>query len=73
VPIDFVIELSWFQVDVLAADLEGQMARYPDFAQAKGRGLETVLEAGDAVFIPKRWWHACQSLSGSISVNFWWV
>lgn len=32
-----------------------------------------VLEPGDAVFIPLRWWHHCISTSLSCSVNFWWL
>lgn len=33
---------------------------------------ETVLEPGDSLFIPRGWWHYVESLSTSISVNFWW-
>jgi ribosomal protein L16 Arg81 hydroxylase len=67
------IQSNTSQVDVLAADLEHQTSLYPNFAEVRSSGVETVLETGDAVFIPKRWWHACESKSGSISVNFWWV
>ncbi|KAA8902039.1 hypothetical protein TRICI_005959 [Trichomonascus ciferrii] len=33
--------------------------------------LETTLNPGDAVFIPKGWWHHVRSLSSSISISFW--
>lgn len=31
-----------------------------------------VLRPGDALLIPKGWWHHCTSLTISISVSFWW-
>lgn len=34
---------------------------------------ELTLEPGDMLFIPKGWWHAADSLTTSISVNFWWA
>lgn len=31
-----------------------------------------VLEEGDLLFIPLKWWHYLKSLSTSFSVSFWW-
>ena len=49
----------------------------PDFSRfPKLRGVETLvaeLEPGDAIYIPRRWWHHGRSLAVSISVNFWWA
>ncbi len=53
-------------VDIDAPDTE----RHPLFAAAPF--LDCVLEAGQALYIPKRWWHYVKSLSTSASVNFWW-
>ncbi|MEO8603912.1 MAG: cupin-like domain-containing protein [bacterium] len=49
----------------------------PDFAAfPKLRGIETLVaevEAGDAIYIPRRWWHHVRTLETSIAVNFWWA
>lgn len=39
------------------------------FNQAKP--LQVLLEEGDALFIPKGYWHDVRSLTTSISVNYW--
>lgn len=31
-----------------------------------------ILEKGDAIFIPSRWWHFVKTLDTSISLNYWW-
>lgn len=54
------------QVDVRNPDL----ARYPLYADA--RPCVVLLEAGDALYIPKRWWHAVHSIDLALSVNYWW-
>lgn len=33
--------------------------------------LQTVLQPGDLLYLPPRWWHAMHSLSRSFSVSFW--
>lgn len=35
--------------------------------------LEVVLEPGDALYLPSRWWHQTRSLDVSVSFNFWWA
>ena len=37
------------------------------------RPLEIVLEAGDAIYLPSRWWHHVRTLDVSLSVAFWWA
>ncbi|GAQ89752.1 hypothetical protein KFL_005580040 [Klebsormidium nitens] len=43
---------------------------FPLFATA--HFTECVLEAGEVLYIPPRWWHYVTSLSKSFSVSFWW-
>ena len=31
-----------------------------------------VLQPGEMLYIPPRWWHYVKSLSVSFSVSFWW-
>jgi ribosomal protein L16 Arg81 hydroxylase len=42
---------------------------FPLFSQA--RHLDCVLNAGEALFIPKGWWHYVRALDDSISVSCW--
>lgn len=54
------------------ADIE-----HPDFVRFPLlRRVETVvaeLEPGDAIYIPRRWWHHVRTLELSASVNYWWA
>lgn len=34
--------------------------------------FECVLQAGEMLFIPPRWWHAVDAITRSFSVSFWW-
>ena len=34
---------------------------------------EVILEPGDSLFLPSRWWHLTRSLDVSASFNFWWA
>jgi Cupin-like domain len=44
-----------------------------DFPLLKGASyVETILEPGQMLFIPKGWIHYVRSLSPSIGVSFWW-
>lgn len=45
--------------------------RFPDFAQTPY--LECQLEAGDMLFIPRKYWHYVRALSPSWSVSYWWT
>ena len=35
--------------------------------------IEVILQAGDALYLPSRWWHQVRSLDISASFNFWWA
>jgi len=43
---------------------------YPMYASAPF--FDCILESGEMLYIPVRWWHYVKSLSTSASVNFWW-
>lgn len=45
-------------------------AAFPLFAGA--RFADALLGPGDALFIPRGWWHFVQACSPSCSVSFWW-
>lgn len=34
--------------------------------------LDCILEEGEMLYIPPKWWHYVRSLSLSFSVSFWW-
>uniref|UniRef100_A0A453RJF9 JmjC domain-containing protein n=1 Tax=Aegilops tauschii subsp. strangulata TaxID=200361 RepID=A0A453RJF9_AEGTS len=34
--------------------------------------MDNILEEGDLLYIPPKWWHYVRSLSTSFSVSFWW-
>lgn len=56
-------------VHVSAPDLN----RYPRFASALEVGEEAELNPGDAIFIPKDWFHHVESLERfNVLVNYWW-
>ena len=35
--------------------------------------IEVIVEPGDALYLPSRWWHQVRSLDVSASFNFWWA
>ena len=43
---------------------------YPSFLDAKY--FETILDQGEALYVPVGWWHYVRSLDVSFSVSFWW-
>jgi hypothetical protein len=61
---------SWHVSRVGSAD-SADFNAHPLFRQA--RAVESVVEAGDIVFIPNFYWHEVHSLdSPSISLSYWW-
>lgn len=42
-------------------------------ALASEGAFVTELDPGDVVYIPQGWYHCVQSLSTSVSVNFWYL
>ncbi len=57
----------------LAASSAGGAQKYPLFEQIKDRSLIADLEAGDALYLPKLWWHKVESTAPfNVLVNYWW-
>lgn len=47
--------------------------RFARFAAARDRAMTFELEPGDALYLPKLWWHQVEALSPlNILVNYWW-
>jgi len=47
--------------------------RFPKLAEALKHAEVATLEPGDALYIPKYWWHHVQSLTPfNVLVNYWW-
>ena len=57
----------------LAASSPPDDDRFPLFRAVKGQALSAELKAGDAIYIPKLWWHHVVS-TGSFNglINYWW-
>jgi len=56
-------------VDVTAPDLE----RFPLYAKALEQAQEAELAPGDAIFIPRDWFHHVEALDRlNMLVNYWW-
>ena len=48
-------------------------ARFPRFAAAQERALTADLAPGDALYLPKLWWHRVESTAPfNVLVNYWW-
>lgn len=57
----------------LAASSPTDDAKYPLFADIRDQALVAELEAGDALYLPKLWWHRVEALSPfNALVNYWW-
>lgn len=65
-PVDGLLS-NTSQVKVEAADAA---AAFPKFADATF--VECVLQEGEMLYLPPRYWHYVRSLSTSFSVSFWW-
>lgn len=56
-------------VHVTAPDLD----RFPHYARALERAEEAELSPGDAIFIPRDWFHHVEALDRfNVLVNYWW-
>lgn len=58
----------------LAASADGpQDGDFPLFEEIREQALRVELEAGDALYLPKLWWHKVESLAPLNGlVNYWW-
>lgn len=47
--------------------------RYPKFEKVRGRAVVAELEPGDALYLPKLWWHQVEATEPlNMLVNYWW-
>jgi hypothetical protein len=68
-PIDKPFPPPLSLVDATAPDFD----RFPKFRLALQVARVAHLEAGDAIFMPKYWWHHVTSLEPyNVLVNYWW-
>ena len=57
----------------LAAGAASGDPRYPRFAAARARALVAELGPGDALYLPKLWWHQVEATAPvNLLVNYWW-
>ena len=56
-----LVSAGWVQLDPWDAEL----ADVPCW--------DADVRGGEALYIPKRWWHAVAALSASLSVSYWWT
>ncbi|MDE2263659.1 MAG: cupin-like domain-containing protein [Gammaproteobacteria bacterium] len=60
-------------VSLAASADEAQEGKFPLFEEIRAQALEAQLEAGDALYLPKLWWHKVESLAPLNGlVNYWW-
>lgn len=55
-----------------AAAAAAALDAHPLLRQCQQLLQGVVLAPGDALFIPRGWWHEVEALSPSVSVSFWW-
>jgi hypothetical protein len=57
----------------LAASAPLDDAKFPLFGEIRARALSAELGPGDAIYIPKLWWHQIESTASFNGlVNYWW-
>lgn len=57
----------------LAASLPEEADRFPLFAAIKDSAIEIELQPGDALYLPKLWWHQVRSTEPlNAMINYWW-
>jgi hypothetical protein len=60
-------------VSLAASDPEANAAKYPLFEAVRDQRLIADLEPGDALYMPKLWWHQVESTAPFNGlVNYWW-
>ena len=52
--------------------LQTYKSKYPLFFEKAPPRMEGLLEPGDFLYIPSKWWHHVRSIDTSASVNVWW-
>jgi Uncharacterized conserved protein len=57
----------------LAASDAPDADKYPDFEPCRDSALVAELEPGDALFLPKLWWHQVEGTAPfNVLINYWW-
>jgi hypothetical protein len=57
----------------LAASSAPDKDRFPLFEEIKDHALTAELQSGDALYLPKLWWHKVESTAAfNVLVNYWW-
>jgi hypothetical protein len=57
----------------LAASAPPDDAKFPLFREVREQALVAELHPGDAIYIPKLWWHQVEATSPfNVLVNYWW-
>jgi hypothetical protein len=60
-------------VSLAASAPVGSEPQFPLFEEIRDQALHAELEPGDALYLPKLWWHQVQSISPVNGlVNYWW-
>ena len=60
-------------VSLAASAPEGSTVSFPLFDEIRDQALTAVLEPGDALCMPKLWWHQVESTAAFNGlVNYWW-
>lgn len=57
----------------LAASAPADDERYPLFREVRDQALVAELQPGDAIYVPKLWWHQVEATAPfNVLVNYWW-
>jgi hypothetical protein len=57
----------------LAASAPADDERFPRFREVREQALVAELQPGDAIYVPKLWWHQVEATgSFNVLVNYWW-
>lgn len=60
-------------VSLAASAPPGSAREFPLFEEIRDQALQTELQPGDALYLPKLWWHQVESLAPLNGlVNYWW-
>ena len=60
-------------VSLAASAPPGSEAQFPLFEEIRDQALQAELEPGDALYLPKLWWHQVESTAPFNGlVNYWW-
>lgn len=60
-------------VSLAASAPEESRSRFPLFEEVRDQALVADLQAGDALYLPKLWWHQVEATASfNVLVNYWW-